>query len=98
MGIITEAVTAEGPIRVDRLFRAVIKHSAGGRLNRKMSTSLEEALQAAEKGGLVIIQPPTSGSLLSESFVISPDTVVKARRRGRRKVSEIPPAEVMAAY
>ncbi len=97
MEVITEAVAAEGPIRIDRLFRSIMKNSSSGRLNRKTESRLEEAVRAAEKGGLIAIQAPITGSDLQDFFAVCPTHTVVARRRGRRKVAEIPPSEVMAA-
>lgn len=95
--LVAEAVAVEGPIKVEKLFKSILKYSSTNRLSRKARLKLNQALQTAVVQNLIEIEHYFGETDVAEGWASVRGTEVVARRRGGRKLSDIPPREIAVA-
>ncbi len=101
LGEVTEAlraiVVSEGPVVVDRAFKAYVSASGGSRLGRRIRKALNRALAKLERDHQITVERSARKSRYSDAVLRHPQTKgIRIRQIGPRDFNEIPHSELRA--
>lgn len=90
-------VEVEGPVIGHRLHQAYVKASGGLRVGKQIRKTLNSAVSAAVRRGLLVEENPLSETGVRPKTYRLPDQPgVRPRELGPRQLEEVPPAELAA--